>query len=183
MMRSLIFAITCSGLACSASVGAQKDSGAGPQDGASAQSCTYTLSGAISATGSCTATAAFDTSSGTNPGLGFDITGTSAEFNFGSNLSASNDFAALETYDQTNVVNAAAEVLQGNPPLTWEATVHNTNGDPDQGSFSLHITDTGTTLTSNGNSVWTAPHGSLDATLPAVTASGASGTVTAHVTF
>ena len=125
-------------------------------------------------------TVAFNPTS-SNPGVAFDLSATDTVFNFASLLSATNGFVAGASYTQASVVNAGGETLNGT--AAWAVIVHNVDGTHDQGTFSLAISDPGTAITANQASVWTDPHGSLNATLPADTGSTATGTVTAHATF
>ena len=57
----------------------------------------------------------------------------------------------------------------------------NTGNGSQIGSFTLHITSL--TPTSEGSTTSWYPNGTLDATVPADTGSGAHGTITAHATF
>ena len=188
----LALALVCGGLGCGGGGGGGGGGAGGGGGGGSAMDmagggggsggCTFTLSGSYSATGSCTVTAAYDPSSGTNPGLGIAINSGSTVFNFASQLSATNNFMAGASYNQGNVVNAAGETAMGTE--AWQVVIHNVNGMPDQGSFSLAISSTGPGVTgTNGGMGWTSPHGTLNATMPADAGSTATGTVTAQVTF
>ena len=177
----LVLALVCSGLGCGGS-GGSGSGGATDMAGGGGGGCTFTLSGSDSTTGTCTAAAGYDPSSGTNPGLAISIASSSAVFNFGGQLSASNNFGAGASYNQGTVVNAAGETLNGT--AAWQVVIHDVSGMPDQGSFTLQISDSGPVVTgNNGAMVWTSPHGTLTATMPADSGSTATGTVTAQATF
>jgi hypothetical protein len=153
--------------------------------GAAGAGCKFTLSGAVSATGACTATASYDPTNASNPGVAFSLGAngaTGAEFSFGGLLSSTNNFTTGASYTEANVVNAAGETVQYTT-AAWMVVVHAVGGDPDQGSFTLGISNPGQPIESNGAIAWITPHGSLAATLPAVTSSAATGTVTASATF
>jgi hypothetical protein len=145
--------------------------------------CTFTLSGSYSTSGTCTVTAAYNASSPSSPpGLGIEIASSSTVFNFSSKLSSTNNFAAGASYTQGNVVTAGAETLNGT--AAWQIVIHNVNGMPDQGSFTLSISSPGPAITAtDGSMEWMTPHGTLSATMPADSGSGATGTVDAQVTF
>jgi hypothetical protein len=189
----LVLALACSGLGCGGSGGGggggsggtgggsgTMDMAGGGGGGGTGGGCTFTLSGANSATGSCTVNAGYDPPSNSNPGTAIAFNTGGSVFAFGSQLSTGNDFTAGKTYDQGNVVNAAGESLSGTS--AWQVIKNNVNGMPDQGSFTLTLSSTGPVVTaSNGAMVWSMPHGTLNATMPADP--GATGTVTAQVTF
>jgi hypothetical protein len=179
-MRFVFATIGCA-LACtSPNPNGNQNDGGSNQDVAQAQTCTYTLSGANSATGTCTVTAGYDPPSSSTPGTAIAINTGGSVFAFGSQLSAGNDFTAGSSYNEGNVVNAAGESLSGTS--AWQVIINDANGDPNQGSFTLNISSTGPVVTgNNGAMVWQSPHGTLNATMPADP--GASGTVTAQVTF
>ncbi len=182
MRLVLVFALACSGLGCTVSSGGNAGiDGGSKTDSGGGASCAFTLSGAYSATGTCTAVAGYDPTSATNPGVGFNIaSGNTTLFTFASELSTSNNFSA-GSYDQSTVQKAAGSTLNGS--AAWLVSAHN-SGDPDQGSFMLVISDPGPVVTgTNGGMVWTSPHGTLTATMPALAGSGTTGTVAVQVNF
>jgi hypothetical protein len=139
----------------------------------------FTLSGARSESGSCTVTAAYDPSA-SSPGFTIEISG--GDFTFASWLSMTNNFTAGASFNQGNVKNAAGETLLNTE--AWSVVVHDSSSMPDQGSFALNISSPGPTVAgTNGALAYTEAHGSLSAMMPAITGSGASGSVTAQVTF
>jgi len=191
MRLALVLALACGGLGCGGGGGgggngtmdmAMGGGGAGGGGGGSG-GCAFTLSGSYAASGTCTVTAVYNASSPSSPpGLGIEIAAGSTEFNFSSKLSSTNNFTDGQSYNQGNVVTAGAETLNGT--AAWQIVIHNVNGMPDQGSFALTISSTGSAITAtDGSMEWMSPHGTLAATMPADSGSTATGTVTAQVTF
>jgi len=149
-----------------------------PNDANSASTCKVTLSGAVTGTYSCvTAMALNHTADTVDMGVTATISQTE-QFNLGLKFPG----AALTTGTWTSSTDGAAgAVVVSNIPKVWDAK----RGDPpDQGTFSITITGTGSQVTGNtGDVAYLNTHGFADAMLPAIVASGASGTVTAHVTW
>ncbi len=147
--------------------------------------CTYTVSGAQTATGTCTAEAAMSPSSG---GVAVVVTAGSA-FDFAATLSA---FTVLTdgTYGNADAAPGfGGEYLVG----TTGAYVLCSDSDncndaqgntlPPQGSFDLVITDPGPSTSAGGGTLWSAPQGTLTVTMPAQVGGAESGTVTVAVTL
>lgn len=177
MRLPLMLALACSAVGCGGDNGNGSDGGQGDMAG---PGCNFTLSGSISTMGFCTATASWDPA---KPALAIAIATNATAFSFSSQLSVTNDFTAGKSWNQGSVVIAGAETIDGGT-AAWQATAHNTSGMPDQGSFTLDISDPGPVIAGNsGALIWASPHGTLDATMPAVTGSTATGTVTAQVSF
>jgi hypothetical protein len=94
----------------------------------------------------------------------------------------------LKTYTENTVVDASAEVSASDGTSYYESIHDPANALSDQGTFSLAVSDTGTSISagdpahSDGNG-WVNIHGTLNAVLPADPAAGASGTVTVLVSF
>jgi hypothetical protein len=147
--------------------------------------CTITLSGAITATSGCTATAVhYDLGNDTV----ISIVGLPADagyslFSFGSDL-GTEDISAVIHYDVDNVRNAET-VASAGQTSSWEQSLRVGSSHPDQGTFSLFIESAGLKITngSDAGATWVYVSGSLDATLPPLIGTGATGTVTARVTF
>ncbi len=166
-MRTLPLLIAVLGLGCGRSSGT--DGGMGGS---------ATLSGAVSGTEAVTATGAYDS----NGVLGFAIENQASGAG-GLNVAITLTGTTLQagTFTPANVTKAGVVLTEATG--IWVASAHDSN-QPDQGTFSLTVTDPGPALTgSNGNRVWTSPHGSLDATAKPAMGSGATGEVTVHVTF
>ena len=86
------------------------------------------------------------------------------------------------TYKSTDAGAAGAiSVVNTATNLTWTATASTAN--QAQGSYTMTINSTGTPVTQNGDKAYTGLHGVINATLPALPSSGASGTVTLQATF
>jgi hypothetical protein len=127
--------------------------------------------------------AAYDPTSASSPGVGFQLAAIGgAVLNFGSLLSPTNNFTAGASYWESKVVNAASETLQG--ISAWEMVVHDGSGSPDQGTFTLAISDPGPMVVGTSGAVaWTMPHGSLNIIEYPVMGSSATGTVTVQASF
>ena len=52
-----------------------------------------------------------------------------------------------------------------------------------QGTYTMSVSDPGISTPSGNGTVWPAPVGTVDATMPALTGTSATGTVTLHLTF
>ena len=85
------------------------------------------------------------------------------------------------TFSSTDsTVNGGLSVQQSGTVFLWGAVT----GVSAQGSFALAITSTGTAYTAtNGDKAYLAMHGTFNATAPAFTGTGATGTITLHATF
>ena len=145
------------------------------------QSCTLTLSGAISATAACQAVGAYSSGSGQ---LGFTISlkGTPTglqSFGFAVDLPGLSLSAA--TFNNGNATKAGTALVGTAATQAW-AQLYNQGG-ADQGAWSLTLSSTGNELDSGNDRAWIAPHGSYTATLAPVAGGGATGNVTATATF
>jgi hypothetical protein len=86
---------------------------------------------------------------------------------------------AVKTYTQTAAGSQSAVTVNQSPKL-WIAVVGGNS--PTQGSYTLTVTKV-TQVSTNTSGIGYLVHGTLDAKLPAVAGTGASGSVTLHVTF
>ena len=155
------------------------DSGASLGDG-SASGCTYTITGASTGSGTCTVGATYDSGMG---GIDFGVRSGSV-FNFGATIAGAMTLTA-GTYTLTEAPGAGAFYL---PSAMSEWAMCNngactdgqTNPIPNQGTFTLTVTDPGPL---QSGVLWGAPHGTVQITMPADPGTSASGTVMATATF
>lgn len=143
--------------------------------------CTVTLSGAVTATKTCVVGAAHDNASN-QTAIAINVQGGSGQpsFAFALNMGSADPLAT--TYTQASPGEAGSTYMAADNK-TWLQLAHDHGGAPDQGTYSLKISDLGTTITASGGKAWPLIHGTLDATLKAQTATGASGDLVAKVTF
>jgi hypothetical protein len=133
-----------------------------------------TMSGAVSGTATCGPPLAVYASQGNYSGVAFSCS-IGSNGDGGPNISFSGNLAA-GTWTQSNSIGSIS-VTQGTQ--SWMAT----SGSSPAGTWTLTITSVGGQVSSNPGATGYLVHGSIDATLPAVTSTGASGTVTAHFTM
>lgn len=157
--------------AASAADGATTD-GAVP----SSSSCTITLSGALSGTIPCTASLGYDAKNNLGV-LGVSPVGSPTVHFTGSASFPGQPHTG--TYQSTDAgAKGGLSVQQGTP--TWFAS---SGGSSTQGSYALTLNSvTNPRQTSSGDMLYDTS-GVLTATLPAITGTGASGTVMVSVTF
>ncbi len=153
--------------------------------GGGATACTYTVSGAQTGSGTCTATAALTSDSN---GVGFVVSG-GQDFEFGATLSGQTALTQGPYTDGDAAPGFGAEYLVG---LTGAYMLCSTSdncsdaqGDPvpAQGTFSLTVTSPGPVQTAGGGTLWSAPQGTLTVTMPAQPGGAETGTVTVVVTL
>jgi hypothetical protein len=149
-----------------------------PADVVAPTACTFTVSGAVTASGTCMVYVAYNPSSAD---LGIAITGSSGYFTFGAQLGTSGSFApGTWTYaDEMGI--AGADYVQ--IPDSWDMSKGNTSTMAPQGDFTLKITDTGPEITIDGGAIWLAAHGSVSVSMPATPGGQATGVVIGHITF
>jgi hypothetical protein len=177
-MRGLVLA-GCVGMLGACDSSSDADGGAGDGGGdAGSVACVLTLSGAVTATASCSGGGSNDaTTNATRFDLGAVNNPSFQSFSFSIQLGTGDLIA--KTYDASNVASALGALLVPPAKLWNEFTRDSTS--PDLGTFSLVITDPG--LHYPGGTIYFYSHGTLDATLGPNTLTGASGTVTVHITF
>jgi hypothetical protein len=151
-------------------------------NGTNPGTCSLTVTGGLTVSGSCTAAAAV--TGNTNGKVAFAVAANPS----GSIISllVTLDQTSLQTgtygsASGTNVVSAGSEVFGSNGD-EW-AQFFNEPPVPDQGSFTLTISSTGSEVQSGADATWPDPDGSLTVVLAPQPASGATGTVTVQVTF
>lgn len=148
---------------------------------ASMKSCTYTTTGSVATTGTCTFRAAADTA---NNQLGFSFTGSANSVSFGGAEPGTVTLKA-GTFTLADVPEAGGTFLDGTTSLygmcnNGACADGKSNPIPNQGTFTLTITDPGAV---QSGVLWSAAHGSLHMLLPADPNTTASGTVTLDATF
>jgi hypothetical protein len=151
---------------------------AGPGDaGASSGECTFTLNGAVTISGSCTARATLSIRINS---LDFTLDDADGDaLSFALEPGTSSWTGGTYTYAQAK----GAFAHHVDPPRSWEMSKgDNGDGEPSQGDFTLTVTDPGEPTGYDETTVWT-PHGTLSLTMPALARTGAPGTVTATATF
>ena len=146
--------------------------------------CNVTFSGAVTGSGKCTIAGGNGyKAGGSGNGVGIGMNGTvTGVQSFAFALDLGSTAVATGTYSNTATTASEATTLSGTGNATWIQTSH-AGSTPDQGTYTLNLTDLGPGINSNGGTAYAAMHGSLNATLPAVTGTGATGTVTVSATF
>ena len=171
----------CGGGGGGAGGGGGGGAGGGGGGGGGGVSCTYTVSGAATASGDCTVQAAYQAS---NSEVDVTLTGSGGQPTFGAALVGKSTLAT-GTYTLADAPAAGGTYLMGTTSL-WAMCNNNmcTDGQgnqvANQGTFTLMIGDPGPAT--NGI-LWTSSHGSLVMTLPADPNTTASGTATVMATF
>ena len=129
--------------------------------------------------------AAYTSSSG-----GVAVTVTDGQtFNFAATLSGQTTLTAGGYTDANAAPGFGSEYLVGTTgAYVMCSTSQNCNDAqgntvPPQGSFSLMVSDPGTSQTAGGGTLWPTPQGSLDVTMPAQVGGAESGTVMIAVTL
>ena len=146
-----------------------------------AATCTLTASGAESFSSPCTVEVAY-TAAKNETGLSFGVSGVPG-ITVACGMILREQVTTGGTYlNSSPGVTGACEVIRPNNLATW-AAVKGSSSTPDQGTFSLYLTSMGAAITSPGASLYLAPTGSLNATMPAVTGTQATGTITFSVVF
>lgn len=176
-LGALIFGV---GALVNAACGGSGSTTTGPHNPAG---CTVTLTGAVTGEYNCTVDAAlgYNHAEGT---IGFGLSVNPATNGQPPStvvgLAMTGSGWSTGTFAQT-AAGATGGVEVQNTSEFWQATI---GGSSDQGTWSVHISDVGTALTNGaGDKVYQNSHGTFDATAPAITASGATGTVTVHAAW
>ena len=165
---------------------AQPPGDAPPDSPLDAGPCTYTLSGATSASGNCNESFVLS-----SQGLSFVLAapvGSHPLMSFTTYPGGSTPQTG--TYTTANVTCSSSDVTI-NPPVASPQYLEISGVAPcggggalSQGTFTLTITDVGTMATIDGGSAWYGVHGSLTASLPGVPGDvNSPGTVTVTATF
>jgi len=142
---------------------------------------TVTLSGGVTGNANTTVAAATEAS-----GVGFALSTSTGDptVDVAIVLTTSTLQTGSYTESSSSVSKAGITVSHASmtPPLTW-AVFARESGSPDQGTFTLDITSTGSAITGSSGMAWPDVHGNLTATLEPVTGTGADGSTTLAVTF
>jgi len=143
-------------------------------------SCSVTLSGSQTGTYNCAPVAAFKASTSDSAGFGFQVSAS------GSQPTITALILWLGTPASGHHTNSDAGAYGGVTAGTaagayWYAAAGNI-GLPAQGTYDLNLTSVTNPVQTDSGTSYTV-HGSLSASLPALTTSGASGTVTVSATF
>lgn len=148
----------------------------GGDGGGGAPSCTIHFTGGPVADPSlaCSVAAVFATSTNTS---GVSISGSASGLDVQFAMVNHGDLGTGDFSNTTPQVSGSLTIQTGGH--VW---VVNDDGDTQDGSFTLHITNI-TTQTSDATGKSYIISGSLDASAPADSLSGATGTVTVHATF
>jgi hypothetical protein len=158
--------------------GAPSEGGVPSDSGASG--CTWTVTGSSMASGTCTMQAALAPA---DMKIGVTLTSPGSILTFAAPIDNQTTFKT-GTYTLTQAPTAGATFHPDTTSL-WAMCNNNACTDgkgnmvPNQGTFTLTVTDTGPDTTN----FWAAPHGTLTIDMPADPNTTASGAVTATVTF
>jgi hypothetical protein len=148
------------------------------------QACTATLTGAVTASNvTCFAAAGLDANGDGNGAVGFTFTGLT-----GMQVTAAvNTVGAPTTRTYANTDSGAKGgclVTQIGNNQEWVALKSGSSGD--QGTYSMTVSSLGNQVNNpdgGPGNVFLSVHGTVNCTMPAVTVTGASGTVTLNATF
>ena len=161
---------------------------------AAAAACGGTASGTSVATGGPATVSGGLTGSVTVHGAGQYYSGAGAVIGLNGNASSGlsvlfslklpsgTSTVSAGTYTSANVADAVILVGQGNVSYAVYGGTNSSNSSP-QGSFTLNVTEAGSTLSGGGGTQWPFMHGTLTATLPADSNTAATGTATLSATF
>ncbi len=159
--------------ACSSPAPANSDAGSGKEGGpTSGGGCTYTISGAQTASGTCVPAIVND-----SQGLHFGIVASDSTYAIASDLPGTAIQAT--SYDLSATTKTVSTFASGTS--LW-AAFYNDGQHANQGTVSFTITDIGQQVQGSGGTAWTNPHGTATATLTSAD-QFATGTITATVTF
>jgi hypothetical protein len=175
--RALVVALACGTLGVLGACGSSGTSGP-----SSTASCAVNVSGPTTiSNASCTGPI----------GPTFDPVGGNASFTLNAtmpngyalayNIIIKGPFTANATYVVAPTVVSSSMSLSLNNLQTWKGTVF-VNAAEDVGTMSLTITSLSSTTQANGLIAYTL-HGTINASLPTLQGSGATGTATVNVTF
>jgi hypothetical protein len=153
--------------------------------GGQSNSCTATLSGAVTASNVvCFANAGTDGNGSSNGAVAFSFTQPTGLIVVAGVKTLGTP--TTRTYANTDAnANGACEVTQSNNGQLW-AAVAGGSSPPPQGTYSLTLSSMGNEVTNpdgGPGNAFLSVHGTLNCTMPAFTATGASGTVTLTANF
>jgi hypothetical protein len=141
--------------------------------------CSIALSGAVTATLSCTAHSAAYNSANNTGGFVLSAAATAAVQSFSAAVGTTGQPTTGTFTQSSGSLNGSGVVVRGTGNQIWSSTV----GSGTQGTFSLVVRDLGSSVSANGGTAWPLIHGTLNATLPGVPGSGATGSVTVVASF
>jgi hypothetical protein len=163
------FAIAILAAACGSTTGI-------PGDGQT--SCLATISGAVTAANvTCFAAAGVDSSG--NGAIGFTFEGLTG-YSVVTGIDTTGT-PTTTTYTNTNSLKGACEVVNTTNSQAWVAA-HNAST-PDQGTFSMTLSSLGSEFAADGGEAFLNVHGSVNCSMPPVTGTNSTGTVTLSATF
>jgi len=141
------------------------------------------VTGANASSGACTTDAAYGSGSGgTTLIVAISASGSPADLLFSAQLGTTANFAT-GTYTSANVVSSQAASASTTSGAAWAENFNN-GSNPNQGTFTLTITSTGSEISAGSGDAWQGIHGSLNLTLPPdPNSTVATGTLTATATF
>lgn len=152
--------------------------------GPGGQNCTITFSGALTGTQSCYAAAGNGYKSGSSGnGFGLGTTSNTVAQSFAFAVDLGSDSIGTGSYSNTATAKPAGAGATTSANKAWVMEAHSTSGDPDQGTYTLNLSDLGTGITTSNGTGYANPHGSLTVVLKPVTQTGAAGDLTATVSF
>ncbi len=146
------------------------------------QTCSSTLSGAVSATDNCLPDATAFVTAKDSSGYGFSLVDSTTATHVQVAIVWSGT-PAVGSY--TNTAGSGGMVMATQTSgATWLASTGTGGGagQPVQGTYDLHYTTIGTGVSSNGGTVYPAA-GTLTATLVPLSGTGATGNINVSVTF
>jgi hypothetical protein len=143
-------------------------------------SCSVTLSGSQTGTYDCTPAEALHSTAGDTAGFGFQVNSSTTQPDIVSLILWSGTPAAGE-WKSTDMGAAGAVAVSTTAGAAWYTAAGNI-GLPAQGSYDLKVSSVSNPVQTDSGTAYTV-HGSLTASLPAASGTGASGTVTVNATF
>jgi hypothetical protein len=147
--------------------------------------CKVTLSGAISGTFNCVSapTGGYD-SNNNKAAIAVVVGNASSASNTAPNINIGIGWPgqmSTGTYHQSDTGAQGGAAVTGTSSASWLASSAN-GSNPAVGTYTLNLTGTDSIAGGASGAAYYV-HGTVDGTLPAITNSGATGTVTLHATF
>jgi hypothetical protein len=179
----------CGGGGGGGGTGGTGGGGSGGGGGGGTAPCTYTVTGAQTGSGTCSAMGAI--ASG-NPGVAITVDDSGNGDNMfafavtisGQNTLTDGSYAnadAVPGFGGTYLIGTTGSYVLCSDSQNCSDT--SGNPVPPQGTFSLTITDPGPSQSAGGGTLWSTPQGMLTVTMPAQVGGALSGTVTVSVTL
>ena len=144
-------------------------------------SCTVTLSGALTGTYDCKPATAAWSSSSSQGGFAFNVSqaGSAPAISLAIGWPGEPKTGTYANTDAGAQGAVSVQIPSGASAGHWVAAAGSGSA---QGSYSLKFTSVSNTLSASNVKAYST-EGTLDATLPAVSGTGATGTITQHATF